>query len=79
MLAHTFPRGRSGAVPEQVGRRTRGPLSGAAARPRAGRGRGSGERPGGYGRGSGGRTWRAAMVFAVSESGPGCGTKIASR
>ncbi|GBP99873.1 hypothetical protein SSP531S_12760 [Streptomyces spongiicola] len=24
-------------------------------------------------------TWRAAIVFAVSESGPGCGTKIASR
>lgn len=29
--------------------------------------------------GSAGTTWRAAMVLAVSESGPGCGTKIASR
>jgi hypothetical protein len=26
-----------------------------------------------------GRTWRAAMDFAVSESGPGWGTKTASR
>ncbi len=31
---------------------------------------------GGY---SAGSTYFAAMVFAVSESGPGCGTKIASR
>lgn len=28
---------------------------------------------------SAGRTYFAAMVFAVSESGPGCGTKTASR
>ncbi len=26
-----------------------------------------------------GTTWRAAIFFAVSESGPGCGTKTASR
>jgi hypothetical protein len=26
-----------------------------------------------------GSTYLAAMVFAVSESGPGCGTKTASR
>lgn len=31
---------------------------------------------GGY---SAGSTYFAAMAFAVSESGPGCGTKIASR
>lgn len=28
---------------------------------------------------SAGRTYFAAIVFAVSESGPGCGTKTASR
>lgn len=28
---------------------------------------------------SAGSTYFAAIVFAVSESGPGCGTKIASR
>jgi hypothetical protein len=28
---------------------------------------------------AGGSTWRAAISLAVSESGPGCGTKTASR
>ncbi|BAU83468.1 hypothetical protein SLA_2541 [Streptomyces laurentii] len=72
VLAHTFSERGSGGGLTGVRQGSGGLGRGCE----QGRPRDAGTPLGGY---SAGMTWRAAIFFAVSESGPGCGTKTASR